>query len=719
MSKKALQDPVYGFPSAPGAHWLVGHTHIIRNGNSRTHGNSGNSNSNGSGSNSGLSGELFLHGYQKVYVDSAHPISGVASLWFFHIPSISVLQGKDVKKILLSSSYRKPNKLLDAHIFNMLGKRNLISLTGKDWRNYRSAVHKSLFTQAVVKQSQHAMHVVGNTMATSLLREISAAAAKSSAKSSQSSQNKNNDEAKRDSANANANANASDSASASASSSEGDDYIIRLILPLMKMCTMDAFGVAVLDGYEFQCSKTLTLMPIAASFDYLISEFSRRFKRPWDPTTFLYNIVPTKSNIEYRKHQKYIRKFVEEQISDARKRIVLDEEEEEKKENQQQQQQQVDFEQQKDHGINQQNGNVNTKNSNNTKNHTKNHSNKNHPHKQKQELLTNLIKAAAAATNNNNGDGDGNDHSHAADTDSNNNTTDNTNKLAEETLGDVMMTLLFGAYETASISMTYTLYLLAINPIIQSNCVKEINTVMGSGNNDCDDDDDTTDVDDTDTDIGIDQLPYMKAVVLESLRLFPPLPVTRRNITKPITLPSNGMTLQTGQLVNISIWNVQRSKFNYPYRPNDIIPERWVRKRRRRRRRDKQDNNNNNNDDDDDNYTSSTRPISDWEERGPDDDDDDDANEDDDNEDTTHKSRQRQRNINMPPANRDAFCTFAAGARNCIGRVFAMQEIVILLACLLKKLKFDVIHDNYQILPKISALTQQPDDKLPMKISVR
>ncbi|OEU11052.1 cytochrome P450 [Fragilariopsis cylindrus CCMP1102] len=595
MSKKALQDPVYGFPSAPGAHWLVGHTHIIRNGNSNSgnnrngrnsnngdsdsDNNTGSSNSSGSSSNSG-SGELFLHGYQKVYVDSAHPISGVASLWFFHIPSISVLQGKDVKKILLSSSYRKPNKLLDAHIFNMLGKRNLISLTGKDWRNYRSAVHKSLFTQAVVKQSQHAMHVVGNTMATSLLREISAAAAKSSAKSSQSSQNKNNDEAKRDSANANANA--SDSDSASASSSEGDDYIIRLILPLMKMCTMDAFGVAVLDGYEFQCSKTLTLMPIAASFDYLISEFSRRFKRPWDPTTFLYNIVPTKSNIEYRKHQKYIRKFVEEQISNARKRIVLDEEEEEKEEiqQQQQQQQQVDFEQQKDHGINQQNGNVNTKNSNNTKNH----SNKNHPHKHKQELLTNLIKAAAAATNNynNNGDGDGNDHSYAADTNSNNSTTDNTNKLAEETLGDVMMTLLFGAYETA---------------------------------------------------------------------------ITRRNITKPITLPSNGMTLQTGQLVNISIWNVQRSKFNYPYRPNDIIPERW--------------------------------------------------------------SRQRQRNLNMPPANRDAFCTFAAGARNCIGRVFAMQEIVILLACLLKRLKFELLHDNYQILPKISALTQQPDDKLPMKISVR
>ena len=69
----------------------------------------------------------------------------------------------------------------------------------------------------------------------------------------------------------------------------------------MKMCTMDAFVVAVLDGYEFQYSETSTLMPIAASFEYLISEFIHRFKRPWDPTTFLYNIIPTKSNIEYKK----------------------------------------------------------------------------------------------------------------------------------------------------------------------------------------------------------------------------------------------------------------------------------------------------------------------------------------------------------------------------------------------------------------------------------
>ena len=73
----------------------------------------------------------------------------------------------------------------------------------------------------------------------------------------------------------------------------------------------------------------------------------------------------------------------------------------------------------------------------------------------------------------------------------------------------------------------------------------------------------------------------------------------------------------------------------------------------------------------------------------------------------------------IPPANRDAFCVFAAGARNCVGKNLAIEESVILLACLVRKLSFELVSDTYEVSPSIHAVVQQPDDDLPMIVRPR
>eukprot|EP00536_Pseudo-nitzschia_multiseries_P017307 jgi/Psemu1/314306/fgenesh1_kg.1479_\ len=198
-------------------------------------------------------------------------------------------------------------------------------------------------------------------------------------------------------------------------------------------------------------------------------------------------------------------------------------------------------------------------------------------------------------------------------------------------------------------------------------------------------------------DIGINDLPYINGVVTETLRLFPPGPTNRRNLEKPMKLPSNGKILPKGQLINMSVWCVHRSEFNFP-RPNAMIPERWVRRRRKRTqntsdgqsssaygRTSKEDN--------------EDEGISAWEKRSPNDDED--------------ASRI------IEPGNRDAFFTFAAGARNCVGKVFAIQEVVIMLARLLNEFKFDLISPDYEVRPKVGGFVQRPDDDLPMIIRER
>ena len=214
--------------------------------------------------------------------------------------------------------------------------------------------------------------------------------------------------------------------------------------------------------------------------------------------------------------------------------------------------------------------------------------------------------------------------------------------------------------------MTYALYLLAKHPEIEATCLEEINTVLGSPSGEghliLSD--------------GPEQLPYTRAVILETLRLYPPAPVTSRTMENPITLQNPSATIEKGQVVMIPIWSIQRCELNYP-RPNEIHPERWVRRK---------------------GMSTTTTNSSAWEER---------------------PSKDFESYPTVPPANRDAFCVFAAGARNCVGRVLAMQESVTLLALLLRTLKFELVAKTYEAEPTLAAVVQQPKDGIPMFITVR
>jgi len=243
-----------GIPSAPGAHWLFGHL-IQLNG-----------------------GGDFVEGYQAVFEKYADPATGLCSCWFVHQPSLTVLLGRDAKAVLTASSYRESIKLLDLHNEQFLGLKALTALMGKEWRMYRSAVHKS-FTPGALQLSQRAINQVGTTLSNTLLKALS---------------NGNDNDKKQ-----------------------------QPVLPLMKMATMDVFGLVAMD-VEFQCCQQLELTPVASAFEHLTNEYTRRMTTPWNPASWLYNI-PTKANRYHRAQRGLIRKFIADQIAATRIRIAHEE----------------------------------------------------------------------------------------------------------------------------------------------------------------------------------------------------------------------------------------------------------------------------------------------------------------------------------------------------------------------------------------------------------
>jgi cytochrome P450 len=221
---------------------------------------------------------------------------------------------------------------------------------------------------------------------------------------------------------------------------------------------------------------------------------------------------------------------------------------------------------------------------------------------------------------------------------------------------DMSITLLFAGYYTTSITLSYDIYLLAKNPAVQETCLEEIESVLGNG-------------DQPECLSSYDALPYTKAVVLESLRLHAPAPLGFRVLNKEIIL--HDRRLPKGTRVPLPIHFIQTHEMNFPS-PMEMRLDRWVR------------------------FNDTAGSGSNWEERPSDD----------------------SESSDIASVSQDAFLAFSSGARDCPGKHFALREAVTLLAFTIRRVKFELVKDSYEVIPKVKVL-QEPNNHLPMTIRRR
>lgn len=222
------------------------------------------------------------------------------------------------------------------------------------------------------------------------------------------------------------------------------------------------------------------------------------------------------------------------------------------------------------------------------------------------------------------------------------------NGLSDETLMDTLLSLLFAGYETTSGTLTYSLYLISQHPEVEANALKEIENAWKG------------------EDSRSGEFAYLNAVVMETLRLYPPAISTTRTLDKPIEF--DGITVKEGTYMYIPIWTIQRDAKHFP-EPEAFRPERWAEK----------------------------NSHGFWDVR---------TNDNDVCSDS------------FPMGNRDAFLAFSSGARSCPGQKFANQEMMLALAMLLRAFEFRPCED-YVLTPHRDGFTQTPKDGMPMKLLAR
>lgn len=127
------------------------------------------------------------------------------------------------------------------------------------------------------------------------------------------------------------------------------------------------------------------------------------------------------------------------------------------------------------------------------------------------------------------------------------------------------ITLLFAGQDTSAATLSWTLHLLSLYPDIQQKVTDEVRAVMN----------DSEDVSRAD----FSQMPWLDAVLKESMRLYPVAPFIVRKITQPTELPEldgkPSVILLEGALACIWIYGLHRNEAFWRH-PNEFKPERWL-----------------------------------------------------------------------------------------------------------------------------------------------
>jgi cytochrome P450 len=135
---------------------------------------------------------------------------------------------------------------------------------------------------------------------------------------------------------------------------------------------------------------------------------------------------------------------------------------------------------------------------------------------------------------------------------------ENGERMSDQQARDEAMTLFMAGHETSSIVMTMTLFLISQHPEIQAKVQEEIDAVCGQRRM---------------TTMDVPQLKFMRQVVHEAMRLYPPVWLIGRTAIEDDVV--RNYRIKRGSTVVVPVRTIHRIEKFYPA-PNAFRPERWT-----------------------------------------------------------------------------------------------------------------------------------------------
>jgi len=130
-----------------------------------------------------------------------------------------------------------------------------------------------------------------------------------------------------------------------------------------------------------------------------------------------------------------------------------------------------------------------------------------------------------------------------------------TGEAFDAQLGDQVATMILAGHETTAIALFWSLYLLALAPATQEKVAAEVRQVTANGS------------------LDVEALKFTRAVVDETMRLYPPVFLIARAALAPDSIA--GMPIRKNDVILIAPWLLHRHEKLWRD-PNGFIPERFM-----------------------------------------------------------------------------------------------------------------------------------------------
>src|SRR6476646_3904127 len=127
--------------------------------------------------------------------------------------------------------------------------------------------------------------------------------------------------------------------------------------------------------------------------------------------------------------------------------------------------------------------------------------------------------------------------------------------FTDEQLGDQVATMILAGHETTATALFWSLYLLALDPVTQDQLAAEVQGLTVNGA------------------LDIERLKFTRAVVDETMRLYPPAFLIARAAAAPDTIA--GLPVKNKDVILIAPWLLHRHEKLWPD-PNAFMPQRFL-----------------------------------------------------------------------------------------------------------------------------------------------
>nr|AEQ39025.1 isoflavone synthase [Astragalus membranaceus] len=134
-------------------------------------------------------------------------------------------------------------------------------------------------------------------------------------------------------------------------------------------------------------------------------------------------------------------------------------------------------------------------------------------------------------------------------------------KITKEQIKGLVVDFFSAGTDSTAVATDYALAELINNPKVLRKAREEVDTVVGKDRL----------VDESD----VQHLHYIRAIVKETFRMHPPLPVVKRKCTQDCEI--DGFVIPEGALILFNVWAVGRDP-EYWDRPSEFLPERFLEK---------------------------------------------------------------------------------------------------------------------------------------------